>query len=258
MINTYESFSSEIYKLTGIDLNLYKERQMKRRIDSLIAKNGYNNYIDYVNVIKVNKELLEQLLHHITINVSEFFRNYKNWEIMEEDIVPPLLKRTSRPLIWSAACSTGEEPYSLAMLLSKYMPLSSINILATDIDEDILEKAKNGIYSAKSIDNVPKEYFEKFFVKQGEVYKISDDIRRCVTFKKHNLLADTYPQNCDFIVCRNVLIYFTEEAKEDIYKKFGDCLKTDGVLFVGSTEQIIMCNKYKLRPFKTFYYIKEE
>ena len=91
----------------------------------------------------------------------------------------------------------------------------------------------------------------------GESYKISDEIKRCIDFRQHNLLKDAYPEQCDLIICRNVLIYFTEEAKDEIYKKFNKTLKTGGVLFVGSTEQIILSHKYALTPIKTFFYRKD-
>lgn len=256
MINSYEDFKTEIYRMTGINLTAYKERQMKRRIDSLITKNQYNNYADYVTALKTNKPLYEEFINYITINVSEFFRNYGQWEVLESEIIPFLLKRNNNLKIWSAACSTGEEPYSLVMLLSKFLPLTSIKIIATDIDKEVLSRAQEGIYAVKSVDVIPQEY-KKYFIPEGEYYRIRDDIRRCVRFEHHNLLEDAYPTGCDLIVCRNVLIYFTEEAKVDIYRAFNRALRPEGILFVGSTEQIILSNKYKLVPIKTFFYKKE-
>lgn len=253
----YEGFKKEIYKMTGINLSLYKEKQMKRRIDSLIEKNKIVGYVDYVNTIKVNKSLFNEFINFMTINVSEFYRNPEQWKVLENDIIPMLLKNSKRLKIWSSACSTGDEPYTLAMVLSKFMPLSDIKILATDIDKEAMNKAKNGIYGYKSVENLPKEFLQKFFTKEGEMYKISDDIKKCIEFKQLNLLADDYPTDLDLIVCRNVLIYFTEEAKDIIYTKFNKSLKNTGVLFVGSTEQIIMSHKYGYKPVKTFFYAKE-
>jgi len=256
MVITYEDFKKEIYSLSGIDLNSYKERQMKRRIDALIKKNNFNDYHSYVIALKTNNDLYNEFINYLTINVSQFFRNPSQWEVLEKEIIPYLLKSTSSLKVWSAACSTGDEPYSLVMLLSKFIPLSKIKIIATDIDKEAIEKAKMGIYSEKSLEGMPQEFFTKYFKAVGNSYQISEEIKNCVIFQHHNLLKDAYPQNCDLIVCRNVLIYFTEEAKTNIYKKFNASLKTDGVLFVGSTEQIIMAHKYAFTPIRSFFYKK--
>lgn len=254
--NNYEEFKKVILNLSGIDLNAYKERQMKRRIDALIRKEGSGGYADYVSLIKSDKEKYEEFINYLTINVSEFYRNPNQWVTLEEEIFPFLLEGKRTLSIWSAACSTGDEPYSVAMVLSKFLPLSSINITATDIDKEILEKARVGIYSAKSVENVPADMKRKFFTEVKGLYHISPELKKCITFKEHNLLSDPYPRNLDLIVCRNVLIYFTEEAKSSIYTNFSQSLNEDGILFVGSTEQIILANKYNLSPHRVFFYKK--
>lgn len=254
----YEGFKKEIYRMTEINLTFYKEKQMKRRIDSLISKNNYKSYEDYVKALKTDHELYNEFINYLTINVSEFYRNPEQWQVFEKDIFPAILSKTSNPKIWSAACSTGDEPYTLAMIISKFMPLNRIKILATDIDKQALEKAKAGLYNPKSLENLPKEYLDKHFTQMDRFYKIKDDIKNCVQFSQHNLLRDEYTTDCDLIVCRNVLIYFTEEAKDLVYKKFNKALKTGGSLFVGSTEQIIMCSRYNFKSIRTFFYVKEK
>ncbi|RCX19936.1 chemotaxis protein methyltransferase CheR [Anaerobacterium chartisolvens] len=253
----YEGFKDNIYRMTGINLTFYKEKQMKRRIDSLISKNGFSGYEVYIGALKANKALYNEFINYLTINVSEFYRNPEQWSVLEKDILPAIINSTKNIKIWSSACSTGDEPYTLVMVLNKFMPLKDIRILATDIDKGAIEKAMNGVYTQKSVENLPKEYLTKYFVKSGDMFKIKDEVKNCVQFKQHNLLKDEYPQGCDLIVCRNVLIYFTEEAKSGIYHKFNGALKDNGVLFVGSTEQIILSNKYCLKPIRTFFYIKE-
>ncbi len=254
----YEKFKEKVYNLTKIDLSCYKERQMKRRIDSLITKRKITSYDEYVNAITNDKELLEEFVAYLTINVSEFYRNPEQWKILETEMLPYLFERFGNNIkIWSAACSTGDEPYTLVMLLAKFIPLNKIKVVATDIDKQVLEKAQIGIYDVKSLKGLPKEYISKYFTKITEKsYQISDEVKRCVEFKQHNLLKDTYPTNCDMIVCRNVMIYFTEEAKDEIYKKFNDSLKKDGILFVGSTEQIISPGDSGFSTFKSFFYKK--
>lgn len=257
MVKDYEEFKSAIFKLSTIDLNAYKERQMKRRLDSLIRKHGFVDYDAYVQALKAKTEIYDEFITYMTINVSEFFRNTNQWTVLENDIFPYLFDKFGKNVtIWSAACSTGDEPYSLAMVLSRFMPLSRIKIIATDIDDQILSKAKTGLYNEKSIAGVPKDLKDKYFEKVGQSYKVSDEIKKCIQFKQHNLLKDAYPKDVDLIVCRNVLIYFTEEAKDEIYKKFNKSLKNEGVLFVGSTEQIIQSQRYNFSSDYTFFYKK--
>ena len=257
MTYDYEYFKKAVFDLTSIDLNAYKEKQMKRRIDTLIAKHGITGYDKYVQVLKTDKPKFEEFVNYLTINVSEFYRNPDQWQIMDKDVIPELIQKFGKNLkIWSAACSTGDEPYSLVMALSKHIPLNQIKIIATDIDKQVIAKAKVGLYSEKSIANVPEEFKKKYFTKIGPSYQISKEIIDRVEFKEHNLLKDTYPADCNLIVCRNVLIYFTEEAKEDIYKKFIRALKPGGILFIGSTEQIITYKDIGYERKNSFFYLK--
>lgn len=257
-MNDYQDFIESIKRKTGIDLSLYKEVQMKRRITSLRDKRGFNDFFTYFKELDHNKELMSEFLDKMTINVSEFYRNFARWEVLEKDILPKLINQSKKINIWSAACSTGDEPYTIAMMLSQYVDLSKVNILATDLDEKILDRAKKGVYSERALKEVPVELKKKYFKQDGSVFIIDDKIKQAITFKKHNLLADPYPKDLDLIVCRNVLIYFTEEAKNDIYQKFSGSLNNQGVLFVGSTEQIFNPEKYNFKIIDTFFYQKHQ
>lgn len=253
----YEYFKKAIFEMTKVDLNAYKEKQMKRRIDTLISKNGIADYNEYVQTLKSDKERFEEFVNYITINVSEFYRNPDQWKLLDQEIVPELLRKYGRNLkIWSAACSTGDEPYSLVMALSRHLPLSQIKIQATDLDKQVIQKAKVGLYSEKSVVSVPKDLKDKYFTRVGSSYQISDEIKRRVEFKEHNLLRDPYPTGYHLIVCRNVLIYFTEEAKCDVYRKFQKALAPGGILFIGSTEQIINHKEIGYTRKNSFYYEK--
>ena len=255
----YEWFKSGFLSMSGIDLNSYKEGQMKRRIDNFLKKHQVDDYNTFLSLLRQDTEIHDSFITYLTINVSEFYRNPLECQTLEKDIIPLLLKRFPKPLrIWSAACSTGDEPYSLAMVLAKKVPLKDIKIYATDIDDQVLEKAKDGVYSANSLKGLPDEYKNKYFEKMGDkYYKISDEIKKCVEFKKSNLLKDSYPQSCHLIVCRNVLIYFTEDAKLEIYKKFNDSLVKGGCLFVGNTEQIINYKDLGYESSELFFYRKK-
>ena len=257
MFDKYEEFKADVFKLTKIDLNYYKEKQMRRRIDTLANKNGAKSYEEYIQMIKSDKDKFEQFVNFLTINVSEFYRNPDQWKLMDQQVIPKLIKEQRKPIkIWSAACSTGDEPYSLAMAFSKHVPLSDIKILATDIDKQVIEHAKVGLYSEKSIAGVPADLKKKYFTQIGNSYQISDDIKKCVTFKEHNLLKDVYPKDYDLILCRNVVIYFTDEAKDMIYKNFYGSLKSKGVLFIGSTEQISNYKDLGFNRMSSFYFEK--
>ena len=256
----YERFKTAVLQLTGIDLNAYKERQMKRRIDALISKNGINDYEAYVHLLKTDKVKFEEFVNYLTINVSEFYRNPDQWEAMDKQIIPEMIQKFGKNLrIWSAACSTGDEPYSLAMLLSKFMPLNRIKIIATDIDEQVLDKARMGLYRGQSLNALPDEFKTKYFTKVGDnSFQIKDEVKKCVEFKKHNLLKDPYPTRLNLIVCRNVVIYFTEEAKDGIYRRFYESLVPGGTLFVGSTEQIVNYRELGYISERSFFYKKPE
>lgn len=257
MVYDYEYFKKEILVLTSIDLNSYKEKQMKRRIDTLIAKNKIVGYDNYVHALRQNRQLFEEFVNYITINVSEFYRNPEQWKVMDEQIIPELIKKFGRNLkIWSAACSTGDEPYSLVMAFSGHLPLSNIKIFATDLDKQVIAKAKVGLYSEKSIVSVPEDLKKKYFTQVGPSYKISDEIKARVEFREHNLLKDIYPTDCHLIVCRNVLIYFTEEAKDEVFRKYYKSLASGGILFIGSTEQIINYKEMGYERKSSFFYQK--
>lgn len=257
MVYDYEYFKKEILALTTIDLNSYKEKQMKRRIDTLISKNKIVGYDKYVQALKNDQKLFEEFVNYITINVSEFYRNPDQWKILDGEVIPELINKFGKNLkIWSAACSTGDEPYSLVMALSKHVPLNQIKIYATDLDKQVIAKAKVGLYSEKSIVSVPEEFKKKYFTKVGPSYKIADEIKARVEFKEHNLLKDAYPTEYHLIVCRNVLIYFTEEAKDEVFRKYFKSLAKGGILFIGSTEQIMNYREIGFDRKSSFFYVK--
>ena len=252
----YVTFIQKIKLKTGIDLSLYKEAQMKRRLTSHYEKRGFRNFIDYYNAIHKEPALLEEFLDRMTINVSEFYRNAQRWEVLDKKILPKLLASNKKLKTWSAACSTGEEPYSIAMVLASHVPLRDISVLATDLDAGVIERAKVGLYPERALKEVPPTVVKQYFVNEGHHYQVKDEIKKTVTFKQQNLLKDRYDTGFDLIVCRNVMIYFTEEAKDQIYTNFSKSLKPGGILFVGSTEQIFNPAKYGLESEETFFYRK--
>ena len=198
--------------------------------------------------------LREEFLDRMTINVSEFWRNPNRWHLLNERFLSPLAKSQGRIQIWSAACSTGEEPYTLAMLLDTLGVLERSSIAATDIDEHVLAKARDGEYTERSVQEVPPALVSKYFIQDQGTYRVIDKLRKAVRFQKQNLLLDSFVHGHDLIVCRNVMIYFTDEAKKGLYHKFAQALKPGGILFVGSTEQIFNPAQFGLEAADTFFY----
>lgn len=250
----FARFAELIRKSTSIDLSQYKENQMRRRLTTLRMKHGFSTFASYYEALMSDTKLRNEFLDRMTINVSEFWRNPNRWELLNEQFLRPMAASGTRLHIWSAACSTGEEPYTIAMLLDALHALERTTLLATDIDENVLAKAKEGVYQDRSMREVPPAFKAKYFVKEGSVYRVVDKLRSAVKFQKQNLLLDPFPNKYDLIVCRNVMIYFTEEAKVGLYRKFAQALKPGGILFVGSTEQIFNPGQYGLEAADTFFY----
>lgn len=251
----FSYFIKQVKQKTNIDLSLYKEAQMKRRLTTLRTKHGYGTFAAYWEAMTRDSKLMNEFLDRMTINVSEFWRNANRWAALEQRFFPELLRANGRLKIWSAACSTGEEPYTIAMILDKLGVLERSSILATDLDLNVIERAKMGLYPERSLKEVPASYRNQYFTQMpGGDYQVADKLMRAVRYQQHNLLSSPFDGGYDLIVCRNVMIYFTEEAKSELYRKFGAALRPGGLLFVGSTEQIFSPGQYDLETAETFFY----
>jgi len=248
-------FEQWVLRDFGIDLSAYKSNQLHRRILTLMSRVGANTVEEYINMLKTSSEQRQKFLDYITINVTEFYRNPEIFGEFDNFIKGEL--NYNRPLkIWSAACSIGAEPYSIGMILKELSPSVKHKIIATDIDNTILNRAREGIYTSTDIKNVPSYKLNKYFDKKDDKYHIKNEIKDMVTFKKHDLILDNYESNFDIIVCRNVVIYFTNEIKEKIYEKFSNSLNKGGLFFIGATESIYNYKKYGFEKLSTFIYKK--
>ena len=251
----WELFKQKLKAKTEIDLDLYKEPQMKRRINNLITRAGYKECSEYFDHVCGNKDDFAAFIEYLTINVSEFFRTPEKFGKLETDVIPDLLKRSSKLNIWSAGCSIGAEPYSLAIIMKEMTPGMRHRILASDLDIEILAKAKRGVYTADEIKCMAPERRRKYFdVVDGDHYAVKQEIKSMIEFKRHNLLQDKFETGFDLILCRNVVIYFTDEAKEQLYRHFFEALKPGGILFVGATESILNFRKMGYTSFQPFFY----
>jgi len=252
----YRYFVDKVKRLTNINLENYKPWQIQRRLTFIMEQAGVKDYRTYADMLANDKEKLAQFVDWVTINVSEFYRDSLKFKELQEKLIPELLKHNSRLKIWSAGCSNGSEPYTLALILEDLTPGVKHTIIGTDLDERILSTAQKGCYHARDVKNVPKHLFDKFFKTVGEEVLISDEIKSRVTFKKHDLLKDDYEGGFDLILCRNVVIYFTNEAKDKIYRNFCASLNEHGVLFVGGAESILNARELGFCVKTPFFYAK--
>ncbi|MDD2212761.1 MAG: protein-glutamate O-methyltransferase CheR [Clostridia bacterium] len=254
-MDSYEQFLLALKQKLDYDLSGYKRKQMERRINSLMGVLGFaDNYDEFVEAIRKDEQICHRFLDYITINVSEFFRNPTQWEVLQNKILPQLLSKEKSLSFWSAGCATGEEPYSLAIIMEELFPAQKYSILATDCDHGVLQKAKEGFYLARSVQTIPDKYVYKYFLTKGDRYCIKDELKKKILFRNHNLLRDEFPKRIDLILCRNVVIYFKEEIKEQLYFKFYDALRPGGFLLTGSTEQIIQVKKIGFETVTSFFY----
>lgn len=254
-ILTDESFKELrdiIYKTSGIYYSDSKRYLLQSRISKRVQELRLNSISDYVNYIRspLNKSELKNLFDAITINETYFFRAEQQYEALEKIILPEIIKNkgaSSVPAvrIWSAACSTGEEPYTIAMIiLEKFKPFypnTQFQILGSDISNNVLEIAQRGVYREYSVRNVPDSFFKKYFIVKDGLYYINDDVKRFVRFSNINLFDQMQMRmvtNCDIIFCANVLIYFDLPAKQKVVSYLYDALNPGGYLFVGHSESL--------------------
>ena len=251
----WEIFKQQLNRKTGIDLQLYKEQQMRRRINNLIQKTEFKSYTTFFADAVKDKQKFADFIEYLTINVSEFFRNADKFGLLESDVIPYLLKSNDSLNIWSAGCSIGAEPYSLSIIMKELTPGKRHRILATDLDVEIIAKAKQGIYTADEIRAMRPDRKVKYFTKTPDgKFAIKPEVKSAVDFRRHNLLKDRFETNFDLILCRNVVIYFTEEAKDVLYRNFFKALRPGGILFVGGTESILNARQMGYTTYKPFFY----
>ena len=256
---SYEYLKRSIHRLMNIDLENYKSQQMRRRLNMFFDYSNFNNVVAYVAALQKDPILLAKLRDFLTINVSEFFRDRALFDYLSKSIIPELLQRSPALTVWSAGCSRGEEPYSLAMILNTVAPGKKHRILATDIDDNSLAKARNGgPYHVNEIKDVPANVSSKYMSICGNEVIVNDQIKSMVEIKRHDLLNDPFERNFDLIVCRNVVIYFTEKTKRSLNERFHASLKPKGILFIGGTEVMLESSAIGFSQISPFFYSKGE
>lgn len=254
----FETLRQKVLKLTGIDLEHYKGSQLKRRLETFAQRHRAGDLVSLAQRLERDPHLLREFRDFLTINVSEFYRNPEKFNELKETILPSLLRQTPRLRVWSAGCSHGAEVYTVAMLLEELTPGRAHYLLATDIDAVSLERARRAVYGENEMRSLPERLRRRFFRQVEEGYQLKEPILSRVEFRHHNLLQDPFPEGMNLILCRNVVIYFTEEAKARLYRRFAESLQPGGVLFIGATETIFQPHKFGLELMSSCFYRKTQ
>ncbi len=241
-----------MYKNLGIFVetskkNILSQKLSKLMVEAEISDSGeYYHYIVSPAISDRQKKIKDDFLDTVTVHKTNFFRENNHFEYIKKHIneiieASPMAKITGEVRIWSSACSTGEEPYTLAMVMKEILPPHMrAKILATDISPDSIRKALEATYKFGPEDYISSEYVNKYFTKTGEVWTVNDDLKSSVTFRLFNLM-DSFPfkNPFDIIFCRNVMIYFDKDVQERLVNKFYDALSPKGYLFIGHSESLI-------------------
>ena len=267
---TFEMLRDLIYEKSGIYFMKNKKYLLENRLINRVRECNFETFTEYYYYLKYNGEEIKRLFNSITTNETSFFRYPPQMTVFENSILPSLItenkKRKRHCLkIWSAGCSTGQEPYTLAMILAEYHLDKKgwkIEILANDISENVITSARNGIYKKNMVAGIPQRYLNRYFENSGENYRITNEIKAMIRFENINLmdqnLLDPY-KDFDIVFCRNVLIYFDDEAKRKLINRIYDALIPKGYLFIGHSESLHSVTK-TLRPLhfdKAIVYKKE-
>ena len=259
----FEKLKEAIFNRFGLDLNKYKENYLRRRLAVRMRSLQFISYEEYLKYLLAREEEYNLLLDKLTINVTQFFRDPEAFEEIEKNILPDIIRNNLRIKIWSAGCSTGEEAFSIAIMLEEISENLGIlnykyNIIGTDIDEKALYKAKQGCYEGRTLDNLSNERKKKYFDFDGKNYIIKENIKKKVEFLKFNLMEPFKKDYFDIIFCRNVIIYFTRDLQNKVIGFFYDSLKENGIFVMGKTETMLLSfrNKFECLNVRERIFIK--
>jgi chemotaxis protein methyltransferase CheR len=251
----YAALTRDVKALLGLDLSKYKSPQVWRRVLGFGTTRGYKDPVALLAACRTDPTLKQALKHLITINVSEFFRNADAWEVLRSRYLGALLGK-SITRVWSAGCSYGYEPYTFAMLVREQSATAALRITATDVDDTILAHARASRYSEQQMVGVSPARRARFFQPVEAGWEVRPELRTLVTWRRQDLLRDRFERGFDLIACRNVVIYFTEAAKAELYANFANSLVTGGILFTGATEAISSSRERGLEPLAPGFYRK--
>ncbi len=257
----FDKFRQLIYKASGITFNEINRPILESRLTEISIKRSIT-YQDYFSLVSTNENELNSLLDSVTTNLTSFFRNVPQLNTFKNEVLDEIIKThpTRRLKIWSAGCSSGEEPYTLAMILMEKLGLSwHIEIVASDISFNVLMKASQGYYPNNKVDGIPPDLLAKYFIKVGDGYQVKDVLKKMIRFDYHNWQHDSGIRDCDIVFCRNVIIYFDQAAQENVLNRIYQSMTRNSYLFLGHSESLLgMQTKFKFVKMGTSCIYKKE
>jgi chemotaxis methyl-accepting protein methylase len=236
-----ENILEKIYQERGFDFREYRESTLTRRLGRRLRARGAETYAHYACILDKDPGEYNKLFNDLTINVTSFFRDQAAFKVLEESVIPALARKKARDIrICSAGCASGEEPYSIAILLMEMLgseiSTRDITILGTDIDIQVLKRAREGIFTPKEVQGILPAWLDKYFVFENKSFHVKPALGQIITFEEHNLVSDFPYRDMDLVVCRNVLIYFLPQLQTRVLKSFHKGLRKDGFLMLGKSE----------------------
>jgi two-component system CheB/CheR fusion protein len=239
----FEALLRYIQESRSLDFRGYKRTSLRRRIALRMESVGADSFAAYRGVLEAQPSEFEDLLNTVLINVTSFFRDADAWEVLKQEVIPTLVAAATedRPIrVWSVGCASGEEPYSIAMLLAEHLGTADfcrrVKIYATDLDEEALKIARLASYAPREVEGVPAALLEKYFERTNNHYVFERELRKCVIFGRHNVVHDAPISRIDLLTCRNLLIYLEAETQGVVLPRLHYALNRDGFLFLGKAE----------------------
>ncbi|HEY2159182.1 MAG TPA: protein-glutamate O-methyltransferase CheR, partial [Isosphaeraceae bacterium] len=233
----------------GFDFTGYKRASLVRRVRKRMHAVGVPGYVDYTDFLEVHPEEFASLFDTILINVTAFFRDPAAWETIAEKVIPRLMatKRPDEPIrLWSAGCASGDEAYTLAMVMAEALGPDEVRervkIYATDVDEEALARARHAVFGPKAVQSVPPELLEKYFEPRVGCHVFHKDLRRSVIFGRHDLIQGAPISRIDLLACRNTLMYLNTETQGRILERYHFALNDGGFIFLGKAETLLTYN----------------
>jgi len=243
----FRALMDKITRDSGFQCSSYKDKCLRRRIAVRIRARGASGCAEYSGMLDDDPREYERLMHSLTVNVTKFFRNWETYSAIDQKVIPDLMARDGREVrVWSAGCSSGEEPYSLGILMHRHAAanggtgLGSVSIVGTDVDTDCLDEAERAVYKEAALGDTPADLREQYFPEIAGLRTMLPDVRRLVTFEVRDLLHFQPPfEDAHLIVCRNVVIYLERAAQDALFDHFHKTLATGGFLVLGKVETLL-------------------
>ena len=256
LVDEYPAFCEGVRRLSNVDLLQYRRAQMERRIRTFAQRRGKQQLLDYLALLAADPGELDLLLDRVTINVSQLWRNPFQWQMLAEQVIPQIAEH-GRISAWSAGCSYGAEVYTIAAVCREAAPSAAVAVHGSDIDERMIARAQRACFTDGDMRNVPPPSVERWFEQVDAGWRVRPELVGLASFAVENLLECPVPVGTyDLIVCRNMVIYFTEPSRDALHRKLAGALRDGGWLMVGSTERVPDAAAYGLELVHPFTYRK--